>query len=92
MARVKITEYAAKSLLMPRYTGVALHRGSKDNDKMQFDDATLYIVRVDQGIKKRAKQGLLRTNVATDEIDTAVNERGKKGYRRFVAEPMFPYK
>ena len=88
MARVKITEYRAKSLLVPEYDGVTLRIGSLDNDCKKLSKQTPYVVKVDQGIKKRGKQGLVKLNVAATDVKKAVKELSKRGFERFVAEPM----
>lgn len=91
MARVKLSEYAAKSLLVSDYPGVALHLASLSADAGKLDGETQYIIKVDQGIKKRGKQGLIRLNVTQGEAEAAVRELAERGYERFIAEPMLPH-
>lgn len=91
MARVKLTEYRAKSLLIAQYQGVALHVSSLEADIARLDAKTNYIIKVDQGIKKRGKQGLIRLNVTRLAAAVAVRELADKGFERFIAEPMFPH-
>ena len=91
MARVKLSEFRAKSLLVPEYHGYSLRLGTLDKDIQQLDSTVRYVVKVDQGIKKRGKQGLLRIDVAKDDVATAVNELAKKGFSRFIAEPLLPH-
>ena len=91
MARVKLAEYAAKKLLVPDYQGHALFLDSVENDASDLDDNTNYIVKVDQGIKKRGKQGLIKLNVAKQDAVKAVRELADKGYRRFIVEPMLAH-
>lgn len=88
MARVKLSEYRAKSLLVDDYKGYSLLIGSDTND---LPDEYLYAVKVDQGIKKRGRQGLLKLGVAKSEVTTAVHELTERGYSRFLAEPMAPH-
>lgn len=88
MARIKLAEYAAKKLLYPESPGVAIFVDSLDKDLSELDNAMSYIIKVDQGIKKRGKQGLIRLNVTKETAKQAVNELAEKGYRRFIAEPM----
>lgn len=90
MARVKLTEFRAKSLLVPDYTGIALQQETLADD-CEGIAAGSYVVKVDEGVKKRGKQGLLRLNVAAKDIPKTTRELARKGYRRFVAEPMFPH-
>lgn len=91
MARVKLSEYKAKSLLVPGYNGVTLRLATLDEDCKQLDDSVAYVIKVDQGIKKRGKQGLLRLNVHKTEAKTACSELAERGFERFVAEPMFAH-
>ena len=91
MARVKLTEHKSKSLLVEKYAGVALRTASLDRDISQLQDDTSYIVKVDQGIKKRGKQGLIRLNVTKNDTREAVRELATKGFDRFIAEPMLPH-
>ena len=88
MARVKLSEFRAKSLLVPNYQGRPLMLDTLGNDVMSLDDGVEYAVKVDQGVKKRGKQGLLRLGVSKDGVAQAVNELSGRGFRRFVAEPM----
>jgi len=91
MARVKLSEYRAKSLLVDDYAGVSLRLPSLDDDIAKLDENTPYVVKVDQGIKKRGKQGLLRLNVTKQAARVAVEELASKGFMRFIAEPMFAH-
>lgn len=91
MARVKLTEYRAKSLLVADYRGISLRLVSLEDDVARLDSHTNYIVKVDQGLKKRGKQGLIRLNVASDEVARAVRELAERGFDTFIAEPMFPH-
>ena len=91
MARVKLSEFRAKSLLVDGYRGVRLSLDSLPNDVLQLEAGTQYIIKVDQGIKKRGKQGLIRLNVTQDTAEAAVKELAEKGFDRFIAEPMLPH-
>lgn len=91
MARVKLSEFTAKTLLVEGYAGVSLQLDSLDSDAAKLASDTAYIVKVDQGIKKRGKQGLLRLNVADSDVKQAATELAEKGFSRFVAEPMFAH-
>lgn len=91
MARVKLSEFRAKSLLVENYDGVSLRLDSLDSDIEELNDKTAYIIKVDQGIKKRGKQGLIRLDVAKSQANKAVSELAEKGYSRFIAEPMLPH-
>lgn len=91
MARVKLSEYRAKKLLAESYAGKAIHLESLDEDVAQLTDAQSYAIKVDQGIKKRGKQGLIRLDVAKSDAKQAVLDLAEKGFERFVAEPMLPH-
>lgn len=91
MARVKLTEYRAKSLLVDNYQGVAIRLEAKEQDAAKLAGDLKYIIKVDQGIKKRGKQGLIRLNVTKEEALKAVEELAERGFERFIAEPMFPH-
>lgn len=88
MARVKLSEYRAKTLLVEDYKGVALHLSSLQDDCARLSTSVSYVIKVDQGIKKRGKQGLIRLNVQKAEAEKAVRELATKGFERFIAEPM----
>lgn len=91
MARVKLSEYRAKSLLVPSYEGQGLLLSNVEQDVSKLKDDVSYIVKIDQGIKKRGKQGLIRLSVAKSDVASAVRELAEKGFTRFIAEPMVPH-
>lgn len=91
MARVKLSEFRAKQLLVPDYVGVTLRLDTLTDDIAAMTPDTSYIVKVDQGIKKRGKQGLIRLNITTSTAEEAVRELSEKGFSRFIAEPMVPH-
>ncbi len=92
MARVKLAEYSAKKLLLPTdYQGVSLRLDSLDQDIKALDSGTEYVVKVDQGIKKRGKQGLIKLNIPAKQVKPAVKDLSQHGYSRFIAEPMLTH-
>ncbi len=91
MSRVKLSEFAAKSLLVDDYAGVSLAVDSLESDTAKLADDVSYIVKVDQGVKKRGKQGLIVLNASKKDVPEAVRTLASKGFSRFVAEPMFPH-
>lgn len=91
MARVKITEHTAKKLLVVDYLGVAIRLDTIKEDIEHLEDNQKYIIKVDQGIKKRGKQGLIRLNITKSEAEEAVRELAEKGFSRFIAELMLPH-
>lgn len=91
MARVKLSEFRAKNLLVDNYQGVSLSVDTLDDDLNQLVDDVQYVVKVDQGIKKRGKQGLIKLNVASGDVKQAVLDLSQRGFNRFVAEPMLKH-
>lgn len=91
MARVKLREHRAKSLLVADYEGVSICLDTLEQDIAQLAPDVNYIIKVDQGIKKRGKQGLIRLNVSKDDAKAAIAELADKGYQKFIAEPMLPH-
>lgn len=91
MARVKLSEHTAKSLLIDNYRGVSLRQSTLKEDMKRLDAVQSYIIKVDQGIKKRGKQGLIRLNVTKKNANLAIQELAKKGFHQFIAEPMLPH-
>lgn len=91
MARIKLTEYRAKSLLVDGYEGASLRLDSLASDLRSLKTGTEYVVKVDQGVKKRGKQGLIRLGVTKAAAKQAIEELAARGFSRFVAEPMFAH-
>lgn len=78
-------------MLVDDYQGVSLHLKNLDTDIEKLSKEASYIIKVDQGIKKRGKQGLIRLNVSKQDAESAVNELAEKGFSQFIAEPMLPH-
>jgi len=91
MARVKLSEFRSKTLFVPGYKGVGLRIETLADDIAQLDDEVSYVIKVDQGIKKRGKQGLVKLGIKKADALEAVNELASKGFSRFIAEPMLPH-
>lgn len=88
MSRVKITEYRAKKLIVgDDYKGISL----KEPKTFSKSKNSTYVVKVDQGIKKRFKNGLVRVNVDTQEISKSIQQWKKKGFDTFLVEPFVPH-
>ncbi|MBU1292890.1 hypothetical protein KJ819_02365 [Patescibacteria group bacterium] len=88
MARVKITEYSAKRLLLgDTYSGVALSSTSR----ISFPKDAPLVVKVDQGIKKRMKQGLVAVDIAPQKIAGQLKEWEKRGFSSFLVEELVPH-
>jgi len=89
MARVAITEYAAKKLFLgDNYKGVSLTPEDVLKESKKLTPDTSYIVKIDVGIKKRGKQGLIRLDVTAETVASAAQELFALGYDRCVVEPM----
>lgn len=92
MARVAITEYAAKKLFLGEtYTGVSVTPENIESEVRNLDAAGTYIVKIDVGIKKRGKQGLIRLSVPQAGVAAAAGELFALGYDRCVVETMVPH-
>lgn len=91
MSRVKLSELRAKSLLVPEYRGYGVTLEGVDEQVSALQNGVWYVVKVDQGVKKRGKQGLLRLNVAKKDVVSAVKELAANGFTRFIVEPMVPH-
>ena len=88
MPRVKITEYRAKKLILgEEYSGIPL---TLDSETSFPKDAHL-VLKVDQGIKKRMKQGLVVVDIQPHKISAQIKEWNKKGFTSFLAEGLVPH-
>lgn len=86
MARVKITEYRTKKLILgDNYHGMSFRKGTKLPKRGSF------VAKVDQGIKKRFKQGLVAVNQSPRAIPSIIKKWEKKGFSQFLLEPFFPH-
>jgi succinyl-CoA synthetase beta subunit len=91
MARVKLTEFRAKSLLVDGYNGYELREAYLKGDIAKLEAKQKYIVKVDEGVKKRGKKGLVRLNITKQQMAKAVSELAARGYHRFIVEPMLAH-
>lgn len=86
MARVKISEYRAKKILFgDSYAGVQLRSG-----KISIP-AGKWVAKVDQGIKKRMKQGLVAIAKPAAETKRSIASWEKRGFSQFLLEPLLPH-
>lgn len=93
MARVKLREYTAKKILLPAlslpFTGVSL---SPDSYSLEhLSSSKKYVVKVDQGIKKRFKLGLIKLGISKADILSFIKDWQKKGYTSFLVEEYLSY-
>lgn len=89
MGRKRISEYKAKKIIMEAlglsYSGASL----KDTiSSHKFAKGVTYVAKVDQGVKKRFKQGLVKLNLSSEDIPKALTEFSTKGYSQFIVEPL----
>jgi len=92
MARVALTEYAAKKLFLgDSYTGVSVTPETVDEVTTTLDPKVSFIVKIDVGIKKRGKQGLIRLNIPAKDVPKAAKELFALGHERCVVEEMVPH-
>jgi ATP-citrate lyase beta-subunit len=86
MSRVKLTEYKAKKILLgDSYRGVSVR-----DEKAKLPTGR-WVAKVDQGVKKRMKQGLVAVDVDAKEITKSIAMWRKKGFSQFLLEPLFPH-
>jgi ATP-citrate lyase beta-subunit len=82
-----MTEYRAKSLILgSTYTGISVTSAEKSKIP-----AGNFVAKVDQGVKKRFKQGLVAVNKKSSELPKFFKEWEKKGFSQFIVEPYFEH-
>ena len=96
MARKKISEFRAKTLLTTAlslpYEGVPFNTESDSfKDLNQLNSSKTYVVKVDEGVKKRMKQGLLALNKKPQELESEIKKLQEKGYTHFIIEPFMEH-
>jgi len=84
MSRVALSEFCAKKLLVGHhYEGVSVSTG----EPQRHYSEGRYVVKVDQGVKKRHKKGLLFLNVPSNEVPSRIRNLEEKGFSHFLVEP-----
>lgn len=92
MARVPISEFKAKTLLLGKdYEGWAVQLSTVRQVASQLNTKRHYVIKVDQGIKKRGKQGLLAINLTKAQLPAAAAKLAKRGFSNFVIEPFIDH-
>jgi len=95
MARVKLSEYAAKSILQKEglltdWNGMRVNaQTSAEAIAAHFGPDQKLVVKVDQGIKQRGKKGLLKVGVTPAEAVAFVH--ATPAYASFLAEALIPH-
>ena len=88
MSRVKLTEYKAKKLISgDAYVGYPVRSG----DALKLPTKQTYVGKVDEGVKKRFKNGLIAVNVAAPAIAKKMKEWHARGFSQFIIEPYFEH-
>lgn len=94
MARQKLNEFTAKKLLSRKlnlpYAGVRVTNKNTGSLK-ELDGTKKYVVKVDEGIKKRFKKGLVKLDVFHKDIPKVLALLQKTGHKAFLIEEYFPH-
>ncbi|MDR3570811.1 MAG: ATP citrate lyase citrate-binding domain-containing protein [Candidatus Pacebacteria bacterium] len=89
MARVKISEYRAKKILLgDSYKGILV----RTEEKQKMPKGGTWVAKVDQGVKKRFKQGLVAVGVTPAQAAKKFALWQKEGFSQFLLEPLVPHK
>ena len=91
MARQKIGEYTAKRIVseflgLP-YHGIFFNSPTDTFSQIEkLDNKKTYVVKVDEGVKKRFKQGLVKLDIAVTDLSKVIKEFQARGYSYFLVE------
>ncbi len=86
MSRVKLSEFKAKKILLgDSYKGTQLRSGAITIPSGHW------VAKVDQGVKKRFKQGLVAVDKTEAETKKAIEEWEQKGFSQFILDPLVPH-
>lgn len=91
MARVKISEFLAKSTLLQNYLGLAADVSTPTKEIESIFPKQNLVVKLDQGIKKRGKLGLVKVNVTPGEIPPIIKDWSSHGWSHFLIEPVIEH-
>lgn len=91
MSRVKISEFIAKNSLLPHYHGFAATPQTTASELEHFFPDTDLVIKVDQGIKKRGKLGLVRVNCTPQDCIAAICDWSQSGWSQFLVEPTIKH-
>lgn len=86
MARIKLTEYRAKRILL----GDA-YRGMSVPGAAALPRHGRWVAKVDEGVKKRAKRGLVAVDQPLPELSSSIAAWKKAGFGNFLLEPFVPH-
>lgn len=96
MPRKKLSEFRAKTIIRSTlgldYVGYSIDVESPLPKQLKAMSALdRFALKVDQGVKGRAKKGLVVLDVTREQLPAAVKRLHTKGYRWLIAEPMIPH-
>jgi ATP-citrate lyase beta-subunit len=95
MARVKVSEHSLYQLLqkhnLPTNKSYAASATTTKQDLAAFFGDSKLVVKVDQGIKKRGLQGLVRVNISASEAISVINKWHLAGWSHFIVVPFLPH-
>ena len=91
MARQKIGEYTAKRIVSEflghPYHGIFFNSPTDTFSQIEkLDNKKTYVVKVDEGVKKRFKQGLVKLDIAVTDLSKVIKEFQARGYSYFLVE------
>ncbi|GAB4026300.1 MAG: ATP citrate lyase citrate-binding domain-containing protein [Candidatus Microgenomates bacterium] len=95
MSRQKISEFSAKTALYPTFNlnfrGLAVTQNTPVSVIAKHFGDTNLVVKVDQGIKKRGKLGLIKINLKPSEVPKTIATWAKQGWSNFLVEPVYEH-
>lgn len=96
MARVKISEFRAKTILFSelasKYSGFCVTQADNlERIISSLSDDHNYVIKIDQGIKKRQKEGLLFTNIEKTKLTIKARDLFGKGFDNLLIENFIPH-
>lgn len=95
MSRQKISEFSAKTVLYPvfklDFNGLAITPGTPASAIAKHFGNTNLVLKVDQGVKKRGKLGLVKINLSPKDIPAITQSWAKLGWSNFLVEPVYEH-
>lgn len=95
MSRQKISEFTAKTVLYPvfklDFNGLTITADTPVSTITKYFGDTNLVLKVDQGVKKRGKLGLVKINLSPKEIPEITKSWAKLGWSNFLVEPVYEH-
>jgi ATP-citrate lyase beta-subunit len=97
MPRQKLSEYRAKVILNQalnlHYQGWQIDgtRELKPQLKGASETSNNLVIKVDEGVKRRFKQGLVLLDIMPEDLEKGIQSLLRKGYRYLIIEPMLAH-